>query len=294
VTNLKFSIIIPTYNRARLLNECINSINNQKIKHFEIIIIDNGSTDDTQKAVMNYKSKNKIRYYHQCNKGAASARNLGLEKAKGQIICFTDDDCIVDKNWLINIKKTFDKTNSDAVGGSIINKTNSYIANSQYLLNFSSWMPTVKKGYVKDIPTCNIAYKKRSIKGMKFIEQKKGVGYTDTLFNMEMIKNNKRIYFNPKIKVIHNTWKYSQLDIKKFFEIQKRAALGFINGGYQAHEKIGEILMKHRWLNFFCPRLINVLKRGVLHKSLIKMIIYFPFIFIGEFYRNIIIIFPKR
>ncbi len=84
------SVIIPAYNRAALIGPCIESVLAQTYKDYEIIVVDDGSNDDLEKALKPYKDR--IRYFYQDNGGAASARNSGLRKARGDAIAFLDSD----------------------------------------------------------------------------------------------------------------------------------------------------------------------------------------------------------
>ena len=86
-----FSIIIPTYNRANFLSKAIQSVLNQTYSNFELIIIDDGSTDGTKEIVSGLNDE-RIRYVYQENKGRSDARNLGIELSIGEYICFLDDD----------------------------------------------------------------------------------------------------------------------------------------------------------------------------------------------------------
>ena len=86
------SVVMPTYNRANLLNNAINSILNQTHKNFELIIIDDGSKDNTANIVLSYNNP-KIRYHsNQTNKGISYSRNKGFNLAKGKYIMIMDDD----------------------------------------------------------------------------------------------------------------------------------------------------------------------------------------------------------
>ncbi len=96
ISVVRISVIIPTYNRAEFLVEAIRSVLNQTFKDYEIIIVDDGSTDNT-KAVLQ-KFSNKIRYFYQENKGVSTARNRGIKEASGEYIAFLDSDDI----WKIN------------------------------------------------------------------------------------------------------------------------------------------------------------------------------------------------
>jgi glycosyltransferase involved in cell wall biosynthesis len=86
-----FTIIIPTYNRARNLKIPIKSILNQSFTSWELIIIDDGSTDDT-KSIIGSFSRSNIHYFYRNHEGKSAARNYGITKAKGQYICFQDSD----------------------------------------------------------------------------------------------------------------------------------------------------------------------------------------------------------
>ena len=92
----KVSVIIPTYNRSHYVGEAIDSVLGQTFKDLEIIIVDDGSTDNTKQVLKNYASS--IHYIFQEKKGRAEARNKGLKAAKGGYIAFLDDDDI----WLPN------------------------------------------------------------------------------------------------------------------------------------------------------------------------------------------------
>lgn len=90
--NMKFSVIIPTYNRGWVIKESIDSVLNQSISDFEIIVVDDGSTDETLEILKQYG--NNISVVHKTNEGPAIARNFGANKAKGDYLVFLDDDDI--------------------------------------------------------------------------------------------------------------------------------------------------------------------------------------------------------
>lgn len=95
----KVSVIIPTYNRAHMLEKSLKSVLAQTYPWFEVIIVDDGSTDDTAELIKSYKDKRIRYYYREVNQGAAAARNYGLTKAENDFIAFEDSDDIwhVDK-----------------------------------------------------------------------------------------------------------------------------------------------------------------------------------------------------
>ncbi len=105
------SVIIPTYNRSHYLPEAIESVLNQTYKDFEIIVVDDGSTDDTRDAAKKYKEK--VRYIYQKNSGLPSALNTGIESSKGAYIAFLDDDDIWKESMLQRTVETLEKTRED-------------------------------------------------------------------------------------------------------------------------------------------------------------------------------------
>jgi glycosyltransferase involved in cell wall biosynthesis len=106
-----FSIILPTYNRAHFLPKAIQSVINQSFTDWELIIVDDGSTDNTSELVESYCKKDKrIRYIYQENEERSAARNKGIELAKGEFICFLDSDDYYLDEKLANLIKSIDET----------------------------------------------------------------------------------------------------------------------------------------------------------------------------------------
>lgn len=112
--DLFFSFVIPTYNRAKFLPKTIASLLNQSYRYFEIIIIDDGSTDETNEIVNNIKDP-RIKYYYQENKERGAARNYGLLKAKGDYINFFDSDDIAYNNHLLTANNILQEKNYDII-----------------------------------------------------------------------------------------------------------------------------------------------------------------------------------
>lgn len=104
-----FSIIIPTYNRAGFLPKAIESVLAQTYTDWELIIVDDGSTDNTKEVVLQYKDA-RIRYIYQQNAERSAARNNGINHANGDYVCFMDSDEYVDSNRLELLCNSIDKT----------------------------------------------------------------------------------------------------------------------------------------------------------------------------------------
>ena len=117
--NQKVSVIVPVYNVSRFLPECIESVINQTYGDFELILVDDGSTDGSGIICDNYASKdNRIIVLHKTNGGLTSARNAGLSTASGEWIMHLDGDDWIEPDMLFEFVATADREKADLVEGS--------------------------------------------------------------------------------------------------------------------------------------------------------------------------------
>lgn len=117
---MKLSVIIPTLNRAKLLEKTLKSIENQTMKQcdFEIIVIDNGSRDTTYEICKNYNdAHNNLIYLYDDNQGLHIGRHRGYYESKTDILVYADDDISASKTWLDAIYKGFQEDNVGLIGG---------------------------------------------------------------------------------------------------------------------------------------------------------------------------------
>lgn len=108
MNQILFSIIIPLYNKSKWINDTINCVLNQTEKNFEIIVVDDGSTDGSEQIVKRIKD-DRVHLYIQKNQGVSAARNKGIELAKGKYISFLDADDTWTNDYLLITKRLFDK-----------------------------------------------------------------------------------------------------------------------------------------------------------------------------------------
>lgn len=94
------SIIIPIYNVEKYIVDCLKSIEQQTFKDFEVIIVDDGSTDKTVEVVDHFNKNFNYKVIKQENKGVSAARNVGIQASRGKYLCFVDSDDVLDKNYL--------------------------------------------------------------------------------------------------------------------------------------------------------------------------------------------------
>lgn len=111
---IKFSIIVPAFNVEEYIERCINSILSQDYDYFELILINDGSTDNTLEVLKKYKN-NKLKIFSKKNGGLSSARNYGILKATGDYIWFVDGDDYIEPNSLVKIANIISKNFSDVI-----------------------------------------------------------------------------------------------------------------------------------------------------------------------------------
>jgi glycosyltransferase involved in cell wall biosynthesis len=108
------SVIICVYNGADRIGAAIQSLESLNYPHYEVIVVDDGSSDETRDVVRKYPFARLVEARHG---GLSAARNLGAEKAKGEILSYTDDDCVVDQDYLFWLAKSYAENGWDACGG---------------------------------------------------------------------------------------------------------------------------------------------------------------------------------
>ena len=114
------SVIVPVYNVGRYIEKCILSVINQDYSDVELILVDDGSTDDGGKICDEYAKKdNRIKVIHKKNGGLSDARNVGIDSSSGDLLFFLDGDDYLPKNAIAKIHKCMSKTNADICEGEI-------------------------------------------------------------------------------------------------------------------------------------------------------------------------------
>lgn len=107
--SLSISVIIITLNRAESLKDTLTSLVKQSRQPDEVIVVDNGSQDNTKEVTLSFSNRLNIRYIYEGQRGVPYARNAGIRNATKDIIAFIDDDCVADKNWLKYLEIPFIK-----------------------------------------------------------------------------------------------------------------------------------------------------------------------------------------
>lgn len=271
---MKISVLIPTRNRPEKLKDCLNSVLVNKFRTFEIIVVDQSSDSSTEKAVKHINSK-KVIYIRMKARGKSKALNLGLKKTSGEIIAFTDDDCVVSKTWLKNIFLSFQK-NKDIIG--LFGK----ILPFEPRLNRGKICPCtfLKKTETIIEKPClhwknigfggNMSFRKNVFEKVGNFREWLGPGScglaaVDAEFALRVLLCDFKILYNPHIRIYHNCW-LSSNDIEKkalFYSCGEVACYGYF--AFKGLE-FGKVVLKDNF-NFSLRKLKVGLKSLILFKK---------------------------
>jgi len=205
--NVQVSIIIPTYNRFDFIIKTLKSVEelNYPKENYEVIIVDDGSTDGTKDYMISYSETTGLNfsYIYQNNSGPATARNVGWKNAKGKFIAFTDSDCIVDKNWLNELINGFTSEIIAGVGGSAQGVGNDIF--SRYFAQTGMYSTRLINGTVTYLLTLNACYRKDILQKFNgFNEGFKQPGGEDPDLSFRIRKKGYQLNYNPNAIVYHH------------------------------------------------------------------------------------------
>lgn len=218
----KISIIIPVYNAAKYLEKCVKSIINQTYKNLEIILIDDGSTDESGNICRILSDKDdRIKVMHQKNSGVSVARNLGLSNATGEYITFVDSDDYIESNYCEVLLDSLIRNNVDVAYSNDFNKfcERDININEELIWKSEEYDPVYK---TPQYVVWGALYKRKVIENIRFDEDLY-VG-EDAYFFAKVVKNsNKLVCVNKELYhyIYHTNSAYnSKFNSKKITEIE--------------------------------------------------------------------------
>ncbi|MDD5455298.1 MAG: glycosyltransferase, partial [Candidatus Ratteibacteria bacterium] len=201
MNKLKISVVIPTYNAEKTLRDCLKSVLDQTIKNYEIIIVDNNSTDKTKDVIIEFQEKDaRVKYAFETKKGRGAARNAGIKIADGDIIAMVDADCIVPSDWLQKIIRPIINENESIVMGGEKNLIKNYWALNIQNANSQFLKRNTYDQYIYLLDTKNFAIRADLIRKLMFDSD---LGNFEDLDFSVRLKNIALIRFCPNIEVIH-------------------------------------------------------------------------------------------
>jgi glycosyltransferase involved in cell wall biosynthesis len=199
---VKYSVIVPAYNSASSIRKCLSSIMEQSLSRedYEIIVVDDGSTDTTGSIIMEFQ----VKHLCQPNSGPAKARNYGAREAAGNIIIFTDSDCVPAFNWIEEMVKPFKSPDIIAVKGAYRTSQRSLTARFAQI-EFEERFEILRKAESIDMVDTYSAAFRRDIFWQYggFDESFPVANNEDTDLSYKLSLTGQRMVFNPDAIVFH-------------------------------------------------------------------------------------------
>jgi len=201
----KITVVVPAKNEEEKIEKCLSAIFNQTLQPFEVIVVDGHSTDRTEEIARKFP----VRIFYDDYGSIGSARQVGIDNAKGEYVAFTDADCIPEKTWLENLSK---ELNSGIVGvgggtkniGEGLWKKSISLALDSFLGSANSVQDRVfkEKRFVRSLSGCNCMYRRSDIMKVGGFNIKLSIN-EDTEMGEKLRKFGKLLYI-PNAIVLHN------------------------------------------------------------------------------------------
>lgn len=193
------SVIIPTYNRAADLSRALASLSQQSldVNNFEVLVVDDGGNDQTQKISFEFKKCLNLKYWRLNHQGVSAARNFGGQQATGEILVFFDDDALADVNWLKNILSAADQ--DLVVTGRVKSKNNNfwqYFAPHYYQGSERKPSPILLEG--------NCAINKSVFKIVGWFDKNLDYGHEGSEFIRRLKIHGYQVMYHPELIIYHD------------------------------------------------------------------------------------------
>ncbi|HXH06225.1 MAG TPA: glycosyltransferase family A protein [Vicinamibacterales bacterium] len=160
---IRISVVVPTFNRAESLARCLAALAGQSLdsRVYEVIVVDDGSADRTEAVCTRARAAiRNFLVYRQANRGPAAARNAGIRLASGEIVAFTDDDCVPPRDWLEKVLQRFDRERElVGLGGVMVTPADDWVPLSHH----SDVTAVGQGGASRFIGTNNAAYRRGAL-----------------------------------------------------------------------------------------------------------------------------------
>ncbi len=228
------SVIVCSYNGGPTLASCLDSLGKLNYPEYEVILVDDGSTDDTSYIAAQFPS---VRYIHQSNQGLSHARNSGAAAAKGEVFAYTDSDCMVDPDWLYYLIGTLVSGDYAGVGGpNVTPPAKSWIQACVAAAPGGPSHVLLTDVVAEHIPGCNMAFYRWAFEGVGGFDTEYRKAGDDVDFCWRIQQAGWVISFSPTAIV----WHYRRFTLRAFLRQQD---------GYGEAES----LLRFKHLIFFGP-----------------------------------------
>ncbi len=211
----KVSVIICSYNGASTTQTCLASMEKLRYPDYEVIFVDDGSTDNTQEIVAKFPW---VRNIKQKNMGLSYARNVGMNAALGEVIVYTDSDCEADEDWLYFLALALVRSGHKGMGGpNLIPDEGSWVADCVGLSPGGPTHVMINDREAEHVPGCNMAYYTWAAKEVNGFDPQYRAAGDDVDFIWRLQANGHSIGFSPAAQV----WHYRRNTVKAYLKQQR-------------------------------------------------------------------------
>ena len=202
VMHPEISIVIPTYNGSSRILQCLDAVSGQETsRSFEVIVVDDGSTDSTADLV---SDRPDLRLIRQENAGPAAARNKGVQEAFGDIVLFTDDDCVPVPDWLERMVAPFSDTEVAGVKGAYLTKQMGMIARFVQIEYEEKYEQLSRQEQTNLVDTYSAAFRRRTFMDVGgYDESFPTASVEDRDFSYKLSALGHKQVFAPEARVFH-------------------------------------------------------------------------------------------
>src|SRR3990172_5304538 len=222
--NITFSVIVPTYNRLQLLRNTLDSLFRQDFRDYEIIVVNDGSSDGTREFLDKLQAEGKLRCFHQENQGPSRGRNLGLKHATKDYIACIDDDCLAPSGWLARYADNIAATGCDGCGGGAVtgNRENIWAVTNDHIMNFFKKMVNDGSTVLPFLTSNNTVYSTAALKKVNGFDPSFRLGAEERDLNLRLAEYGAKLIYDPQIVIEH----HNDENVVKFFRHQFLAGKG--------------------------------------------------------------------
>jgi GT2 family glycosyltransferase len=197
----KVSVVVCAYNAESTMAPCLDSLRDLRYPAYEIVVVDDGSTDRTGNIADGYEG---IHVIHQENKGLSDARNVGIAASTGEIIAFTDSDCVADPDWLYYLVGTFLSSGHAAAGGPNLPPPEDSLVASCVAASPGGPLHVLLNGEeAEHIPGCNMAFRREALEEIGGFDPRYRAAGDDVDVCWRLQERGHRIAFSPAAVVWH-------------------------------------------------------------------------------------------
>jgi GT2 family glycosyltransferase len=210
----RISVVVCTFNGGRTIRECLEGLLKLEYPNFEVIVVDDGSTDATAKIASEYA----FRLIRTENRGLSNARNTGMEAATGETVAYLDDDARPDPHWLTYLANSFMSTDHAGIGGpNVPPPGDGFIADCVANAPGNPVHVLLSDQEAEHIPGCNMAFRKSCLKAVGGFDPRFRVAGDDADLCWRLRQRGWRLGFSPAAMV----WHHPRGTVRAYWEQQK-------------------------------------------------------------------------